>query len=133
MVKRSFEKEKELPQHKNFAYAKSRGSDFGESKDLSKLSELGQSIISKFMKENEIKETTLKKKEEEIEKYKHRKHQVVVNPWMSANHIITEFSKPVGDKVVFYKKEPKRKFLIQEPFRRPKRDGEFFESGVKLI
>jgi hypothetical protein len=38
-----------------------------------------------------------------------------------------------GDKVHSFEKETKKTFLIKDAFRRPKRDGENFEKGVKLI
>ena len=139
MTKRSFTKEKDLPTKKNFAYTCNYGKEFSESnksgknEDFSNLSEIGRSIITRFVKENEIRENKLKEKEEEYFEYKHSKAQVNYNPWKCSNHIIEEFSRPPGDKVVSYKKEPKKKFLIDKPFLRPKRDGDYFEKGVKII
>jgi hypothetical protein len=133
MIERSFTKEKDLPQHKNFGFTKAVGREFGDFKNLSKLSDLGRNIISKFIEENTKKEETLKKKEHDLEVYKHSKKTIEYNPWKNSCHIIEEFSRPPGDKVVSYRKEHKRKFLIQEPFKRPKKDGEYFEKKVKLI
>jgi hypothetical protein len=133
MAKRSYEKEKDLPKQTNFVYAKSCGHEFGEQKNLSKLSELGRSIVSKFVKENQEKESQLKKKEEDIVAYKYSKPPPKYNPWKFSNHIINEFSTPTGDKIHSFKTEPKRKFLIQEPFKIPKRTGDNFEKSVKLI
>ena len=133
MAKRSYQKEKELPKKTNFLFPKSSGQDFGEQKNFSKLSELGQSIISKFVKDNQEKELKLKKKGEEIISYKYSKPTPKYNPWKFSNHIIKEFSTPTGDKIHSFKTEQKRKFLIQEPFRIPKSIGENFEKSVKLI
>jgi hypothetical protein len=133
MADRSYQKEKDLPTHKNFLYAKSNGGQFGDQKDLSKLSELGRNIVSKFMKENQEKESQLKKKEEEIVTHKYSKPDPKFNPWKFSNHIIAEFSKPTVDKIHSFKTEPKKKKLIQEPFKIPKRTGNFFETSVKLI
>jgi hypothetical protein len=133
MAKRSYQKVKDLPKQRDFVFPSSSGHDFGEQKNLSKLSELGHSIISKFVKDNQEKESTLKKKEEEIVKYKYSKPEPKYNPWKFSNHIIKEFSIPSGDKIHSFKTEPKRKFLIQEPFRIPKSTGDNFEKSVKLI
>lgn len=85
------------------------------------------------MKENKQKETLLKEKEEEVYKYKHSRPPLNLNTWKFSNHVIEEFSAPPGDKTHLFRKEKKPTYLINEPFRRPKRDGDHFQKGVKLI
>jgi hypothetical protein len=133
MVKRSYIKEKELPKQKDFCYTSNIGKEFGENKSMSGLSNLGQTIITRFVKENEVKEQKLKDREHEIDSIRHSKPLPEYNPWKFSNHIIKEFSVAPADKVHSFKKEKKPKFLITDPFRRPKRDGDYIEKGVKLI
>jgi hypothetical protein len=97
------------------------------------MSELGRNIISKFIKENEKKQTILKQKEDEIENYRHSKPSVQYNPWKSSNHVITEFSKFPGDKIHSFKEEKKDDNYLQGPFKIPKKTGDFFEKSIKLI
>ncbi len=75
----------------------------------------------------------MNKKEEEIFIYKHSKPPLQLNTWRCSNHQLEEFSKIPIDKVHSFTKEQKAKFLIQEPFKRTKLNGNYFESGVKLI
>jgi len=131
ILPRSFIKANELKK-KDFAYTNHHGGEFGEAK-INSLSELGRSIVSRFIKENESKESTIKLKDEEYFKYKHSKPLVNYNSWKFSNHVIEEFSKCPGDDIYAFKPWPKSKNLISQPFKRPKRDGEFFEKGIKLI
>lgn len=132
MIKRSYTKLEEFPKRSDFKYTKSFGSDFGELKNLNTLSELGKNIITKFINENEEKTKSLRKKEEEIFKYKHSKHSVEFNSWKYNNHSLQEFSSIPADKVHSFKTIPKPKYLIQEPFRIPKIYGEYFEKRINL-
>ncbi len=132
MVKRSFTKEKELPMKRDFGYAKSTGKEFGAA-NMNTMGNLGRSIIEKFVSDNKIRETKLLSKEEEIEKFRVSKPTPQFNPWKFSNHIIEEFSKFPADKIHSYKKYPKEKFLITEPFRIPKKEGDYFESKLKII
>jgi hypothetical protein len=132
MIKRSYTKLEELPKGKDFKYTKSNGSDFGEVKNFNTLSELGKNIITKFINDNEEKIKTLREKEEEIFKYNHSKHPVEFNPWKFNNHSLQELSTIPADKVHSFKTMPKPKYLIHEPFKRPKIYGDYFEKRINL-
>jgi hypothetical protein len=101
--------------------------------NLKGLSKLGKKIISSFVKDNEFREKLIKEKEEEMYKYKHSKPPVQLNSWKCSSHIIEEFSRPPGDKIHSFKKEKKKKFLNNNAFKVPKKEGEYFEKEVKLI
>jgi hypothetical protein len=85
------------------------------------------------MKDNEDKIKISKEKEEEIYKYKHSKPPVELNPWKFTNHPLKEFSTIPADKVHSFKNNPKPKFLIEEPFRRPSNYGDYFEKEMKNL
>ncbi len=122
-----------MPQKRNFSYTNSVGKEFGCQRDLNHLSDVGRSIVSKFINENEIRERKLKEKEEEIEDYKYSKPPVNYNKWKFSNHIVEEFSKVPADEIHSFKKHPKPKYLIKEPFRKPKDFGDYFDKSVKLL
>lgn len=123
---RSFVKEKDL-KYKNVKYTNSSGKDFGSPK-MNSLSELGNSIISKFIKDNEEKERLLLQKEEDIEKYKKSKHELDLNKWKYNNKFSKDFDKVKIDTVYYFKKDPKPNYLIKDPFKIPKKDGDYFEK-----
>lgn len=126
-------KQEELPKGKDFTYTKSHGSEFGEAKNLNKLSEVGKKIVTKFIKDNEDKLIKSKQKEEEIYKYKHSKHPIQYNPWKFTNHSLKEFSTIPADRIHSFKKYPKPKYMVEEPFRRPSEYGDYFEREVKNL
>ena len=130
MVKRTYEKTKDLPFQKDIIPGHGVGREFDElrkeNKNLSKLSAYGDKLIQKFIKENAHRERTLRKKEDELWEYRHSKPPLSINPWKPANHVITEFSVPPGDKIHSFRVEKKKPYLIKEPFRIPKKDGDYF-------
>jgi hypothetical protein len=131
MVKRSYEKEKEFMFHSDFKKPKAVGSEFGDNKAV--LSRMGSSIITKFIEVNKTKEGILRHKEEELDQHRKSKPQPYINPWKYSNHIIGEFSVNPADKVHSFKKEKKKKFLIEDPFYRPSDYGNYFEKDLKII
>lgn len=134
MVKRSYTKQTEL-KSKDFLPGAMVGKEFttNTQEDVNSLSQIGKQIIQKFKNDNERNVKTLREKEEEIYKFKHSKPGVQLNNWKPFNHIIEEFSRPPGDKIHSYRQERKKKFLVENPFRRPKINGDYFEKYVKLI
>ena len=131
LSKRSFEKIRDLPLQKDIKPGHGVGREFDElvkdNKSLSKLSSLGQKMINKFKRENSMREKIMKTKEEELWEYRHSKPPLCLNPWKPANHVITEFSILPADKVHSFIVEKKNNnFLVQEPFRIPKKDGDYF-------
>ena len=131
LSKRSFEKIRDLPLQKDIKPGHGVGREFDElvkdNKSLSKVSSLGQKMINRFKRENSMREKIMKTKEEELWEYRHSKPPLCLNPWKPANHVITEFSILPADKVHSFIVENKNKnFLVQEPFRIPKKDGDYF-------
>jgi hypothetical protein len=99
------------------------------------LSSLGKQIISTFVKDNLKREEDIKKKEEELYKIHHSKHPPKeYKDWKYSNHIMEEFSKFKVDDVLSYKVEKKpKKFISDEPWRIPKKDGTFFDKDIHLL
>jgi hypothetical protein len=99
------------------------------------LSSLGKQIISTFVKDNLKREEDIKKKEEELYKIHHSKHPPKeYKDWKYSNHIMEEFSKFKVDDVLSYKPEKKpKKFISDEPWRIPKKDGTFFDKDIHLL
>lgn len=125
MSKRSFTKDKEL-KNKDIRYTDSHGKEFGPG-NINKLSELGKNIITRFIKENQEQERLLKEKEEDLENYRKSKHELDLNKWKYNDHHGKEFEKMKIDEVYYFKKDPKPKYFIKDPFKIPKRDGDYFE------
>jgi hypothetical protein len=82
--------------------------------------------MNKFISQNLKKEKQLKDYEDSIWKYKHSKPPLNINGWLPFNHIKEEFSKFPADQVHSFRKEPKKKYLIEEPFLIPKKEGDYF-------
>ena len=139
LCKRSYEKEDELPQRKNFICRKLFGYDLNKYPNIKtnvysstiNLGNDGKRIIKKFMKDNEKKEKILKDKDDYIFKYFHSKHRPEYNTWKYSNHIIKEFSRPPIDKIYSFAMDikPKPKYMTK-PFRRPKINGDYFDKNL---
>ena len=99
------------------------------------LSSLGKQIISTFVKDNLKREEDIKKKEEELYKIQHSKRPPKeYKDWKYSNHIMEEFSKFKVDDVLSYKLEKKpKKFISDEPWRIPNKDGIFFDKDIHLL
>ena len=95
---------------------------------MNKLSQLGQNIITKFINDNKEKEKLLLEKEEDIYNFKRSKHDLDLNKWKYNNHYGKDFEKMKIDKVHYFKKDTKPNYLLKDPFRIPKRDGDYFEK-----
>lgn len=131
LTKKSYTKQSEL-KYKEFVPTNSFGKEFGDT-GTNNLSQLGKKIIETFINDNKEKLQKLKEKEEEIYRIKHSKPPLQLNPWKPYNKIKGEFGQYPIDQVHSFRKERKKKFLIEEPFRIPKKDGEYFEKIVKVI
>ena len=139
LCKRSYEKEFELPQKKNFVCRKLVGHDLNKYPNIKNsiyvstfnLGNNGRRIISNNIKDNEKKEKIFKDKEDFIFNYFHSKPKLKCNKWKFSNHIIKEFSRPPGDKINSFSTEikPKPKYL-DKPFRRPKENGDYFDKNI---
>lgn len=130
MVKRSYEKEQELPTKKNIVPPDGYGGCFDDhmkrNQSLASLGPYGDKLIGKFIKENQQREKDLREREKNLWEYKHSKPPISYNPWKPSNHIIEEFMVFPADKIHAFKPEQKKKFLNQDPFRIPKKDGDYF-------
>lgn len=137
MVKRSYGKPAEFLYNRDIYPTYTTGREFSQHEktnpELMTLGALGQSIMTKFVKQNSDLERRMKETEKNIWDYNHSKPPLDLNKWKSSNHIITEFSVPPGDKVHSFRVEKKKQFLIQEPYRIPKKDGDYFEPRIKII
>ena len=139
MCKRSYEKEKDLPQKKNFVCRKLYGDCLDEFPNIKspfspssvKLGKLGKKIISYYIKDNDEKEKIMKEKDEYIYKYYHSKPVFEKNPWKYNDYSIKEFSRPPIDKIHIFSLEIKEKpKYIVKPFRRPKIYSDYFDKNL---
>jgi hypothetical protein len=130
MADRSFIKEKDL-KNKFMKYTRAIGDEFGNNKSV--LSDLGNRIINKFVKDNNKKEEIMLNQESELEKIRKSKPKPIMNPWKFSNHLIGEFSICPVDKIHSFEKEKKVKNLVEEPFRIPSKYGNYFEKDFKIL
>jgi hypothetical protein len=93
-----------------------------------KLGKLGKNIIEKFMFDNKNREILLLEKEKNISEDKRSKPDLKLNKWKFNNHICREFDKFKIDDAYFFKKYAKPEYLIKDPFKIPKRDGDYFDK-----
>ena len=139
LCKRSYQKEKELPQKKNFVCRKLYGYNINKYPNIKtsiyastlNLGKTGKKLISKYMEDNEKNEKIFKEKEDFINKYYLSKPSLEYNTWKFSNHIIKEFSRPSIDKIHSFAKEikPNPKYMAK-PFRRPKDNGDYFDKNL---
>lgn len=139
LCRRSYEKEIDLPQRKNFVCRKLYGSFINEYPNTKlpltpstvKLGKIGKRIISYYTKDNDKKEKIMKEKDDYLYKYYHSKPIFESNPWKSSFHSIKEFSRPEIDKIYSHsidlKSKPK---YMTKPFRRPKIYGDYFDKKI---
>jgi len=139
LCKRSYEKEVDLPQKKNFVCRRLFGHNINRYPNMKSslfdsivnLDKNGKRIIGKYIKDNEKREKILKEKDDYIFKYLHSKPPVEYNTWKYSNHIIKEFSRPPVDKVHSFAADikPTPKYMTK-PFRRPKENGDYFDKNI---
>ena len=139
MCKRSYEKEINLPQKKNFVCRRLYGHNIDKYPNIkntlyssiANLDKDGKRIISNNIKDNEKREKIFEEKDYDVYKYLHSRPPVEYNPWKFSNHIIKEFNKIPIDNVHFFTNEfkPKPKNMAI-PFRRPKIYGDYFSQNL---
>ena len=139
LCRKSYEKEKELPQKKDFVCRKLSGDYINKYPNIRssltppnvKLGKIGKRIISYYIKNNNKNEKIMNEKDEYLYKYYHSKPYFESNPWKFSNHIIKEFNKVIIDKINSYSLEiqEKPKYMVK-PFRRPKIYGDYFDKNV---
>ena len=139
LCKKSYEKEKDLPQKKDFVCRKLCGDYINKYPNIRtsltptnvKLGNLGKKIISYYIKDNDKKEKIMREKDEYLYKHYHSKPFYEKNLWKFSNNIIKEFSKSPIDKINSYSLDikVKPKYIIK-PFRRPKIYSDYFDKNV---
>ena len=146
MIKRSYEKEINFLNKKNFICKNLYGENFDKNpydrdyNNLSKaekgLSPDGKRMIRKFIIQNKKMEDKLKK-EEEIQYKKWMddnkdKGKRSKSFWKSGLHVMENFGPFIIDKVHKFKVKP---IITYErpPFKRPKEDGDYFDKELHLI
>lgn len=124
LIERSYFKENKNT--KDIRYTNANGREFGEK--LVQLSDVGRNIIDKFVLDNQNREKSAKRWEDEIDKYKHSKPPVICNPWKYTHQIGDYFSSPKADKVHMFSKPLKEKLANPRPFLRTKVEGDYFNK-----
>lgn len=138
MLPRSYQKEKELPQGKDIKPCHGVGGEFDEhlkeNEKLVELGDYGKMLIGKFKTQFQNRENLLKNHEAKLWEVKHSKPPIQWNPWKPANHVKEEFIVFPADDIHSFRVEKKKPFLIEEPFRIPKKDGTYFfdRAGVNI-
>ena len=144
-MKRSYEKEENFLNKKNFICRNLYGENFDknpydrEYTNLQKaekgLSHDGKRMIRKFILQNKKMEDKLKKEEEILyEKWlkNSKKEKKSKSFWKSGLHVMENFGPPLIEKVHKFKAKP-IVFYERPPFKRPKEDGDYFDKEIKLI
>ena len=139
LCRKSYEKENELPQKKDFVCRKLSSDYINKYPNIRssltppnvKLGKIGKRIISYYIKNNNKNEKIMNEKDEYLYKYYHSKPYFESNPWKFSNHIIKEFNKVIIDKINSYSLDvqEKPKYMVK-PFRRPKIYGDYFDKNV---
>ena len=144
MIKRSYEKENNFLNKKDFICRNLYGENFDknpydkEYDNLPKaekgLSLDGKRMIRKFIIQNKKTEDKLKKEEKILyEKWlDHKNRERSKSFWKSGLHVMENFGPFIIDKVHKFKVKP---IITYErpPFKRPKEDGDYFDKDLHLI
>ena len=146
LIKRSYEKESNFLNKKDFICRNLYGENFdknpydNEYTNLSKaekgLSADGKRMIRKFIIQNKKMEEKLKKEEEILKEkfYQNNKSKEKRSKsfWKSGLHVMENFGPFLIDKVHKFKVKP---IITYErpPFKRPKEDGDYFDKDLHLI
>ena len=134
---RYFEKQQNMLNGNNFVCRNLYSEDFSNplinNKNLHSLSPIGQSIINRFITENENKENELRKKENDYINYLHTKKSLNINQWKYNGNKNDYFSIFPSSQVNSNMKDIKPKKLINIPFKIPKKTGTFFDKNIKLL
>ena len=112
-----------LPQRKKGDYISEH---LKENKKMLTLTSTGDDLINKFKKDNKKLTKKLKSNEGLLWEYRHSKPDVKFNKWKPFNHVQEYFSTYPIDIVYSFKKEIKKEPLVKEPFKVPKKDGDYF-------
>ena len=142
LVKRSYEKQEDMLDGKNFVSRNLYGdyidkNPYGHGYDLEKaskgLSYDGKRIIKTFINQNQEREKILRKNEQLLydEMHSHKSHKDSKRFWRSGMHVMEHFGPPLIDKCYKFRAPPIIKYDVnQPPFRRPKDDGDYFDKDI---
>jgi len=145
LVKRSYEKQSEMLDGKNFVCRDLFGeyidkNPYGHGYDTERaskgLSHDGKRIIKSFINQNIQREKNLRKREERLydEVHDHKTAKSVKPFWKSGLHVMEHFGPPLIDKIHKFKAPPIIKYdLNQPPFRRPRAEGDYFDKNIHLL
>ena len=145
LIKRSYEKQSEMLDGKNFVCRKLYGENidknpycYGYDKEKASrgLSQEGKKLIGLFINENLKREKMLRQREEMVYNDIHSKYTPKnARPlWKSGLSIMEHFGPPLIDKVrKFRAPEIEKHQINQPPFRRPKEQGEYFDPNIHML
>ena len=144
MIKRSYEKESNFLNKKDFICRNLYGENFVKNpydKDYHNLTKAekglsldGKRIMRKFIIQNKKKEDKLKNEEKKLyEKWMdHKNRERSKSFWKNGLHVMENFGPFLIDKVHKFKAKPIITYK-KPPFKRPKEDGDYFEKELHLI
>ena len=145
LIKRSYEKQSEMLDGKNFVCRKLYGENidknpycYGYDKEKASrgLSQEGKKLIGLFINENIKREKILRQREELVYNDLHSKNTPKNERplWKSGLSIMEHFGPPLIDKVrKFRAPEIENHLINQPPFRRPKEQGEYFDPNIHML
>ena len=70
----------------------------------------------------------IKQQDVELDKIRHSKPPLNINPWKNSLHLKGAFNNYEIDKVHSFRLQRPKRFLIEDHFKRPKNDGDYFEK-----
>lgn len=145
MIKRSYEKESNFLNKRNFICKNLYGDNFDNNpyeKDYNNLTKIekdlspdGKRMIRKFIFQNKKMEDKLMKEEQKLqEKWLDHKNREKRSKsfWKSGLHIIENFGPFLIDKVHKFKVKPIQVYE-RPPFKRPKEEGDYFDKDLHLL
>jgi hypothetical protein len=139
LCQRTYVKEENLPQKKDFVCRKLWNDEINKFGDINNtvekvtqnLTKPGKKMIKTFILQHDKSEQKDRDEDERLYKYIHSKHPIKLNPWKFSNHVIEEFCRTPVDKVYSFSHlmEPTPKYMTK-PFRRPKIYGDYFDNNI---
>ena len=142
MCQRTYVKEENLPQKKDFVCRKLWNDEINKFGDINNtvekvtqnLTKPGKKMIKAFILQHDKSEQKDRDEDERLYKYIHSKHPIKLNPWKFSNHVIEEFSRPKIDEIYTPRDEIKPKYQYTvEPFRRPGDFGDYFDKHIGIL
>ena len=142
LIKRSYEKQENSLDGKNFVCRKLYGENLDKNpfcygyninNATANLTNKGKWLIRTFIEQNKKKEEVLKKEEKEKLDEMHAKNPPRPPLWKSGLHTIEYFGGPLIDFKYEFIHPKTTKNFVQPPFRRPKEKGDYLNKDIKLL